>query len=144
MRYFILILSFLCLLACKSKEYLKIPLGTQTYILKIHSEYKILKFVDDHAYTEYHLVFPDSAIVYITNDNNLGGALNVFKAEKFGDGIYIKIATNDTLDISGSINGRFWRERKENMVVFGYINVPSESKEFYDKILSSLKRKKRN
>lgn len=86
------------------------------------------------------MVYPDSSIIYITNDDKSGGAVNTIKAEKYGDGIYLKILSADTLGYWW--NEKYWREQKKGQVVIGYINVPPDKREEYDQALATIRRKK--
>ena len=86
-------------------------------------------------------VYPDSSFLYITDDDYSGWS-HRGKVDTFGPGVYVMVLANDTLDISGKYQGLYWREIKQNEIVFGYVNVKPENKQEYDDALSTLTRRK--
>jgi len=128
--------------SCMAQKTVKFSTGESKYLLNVPSGYELREVTDYHGLKEYRLVYPDSSIIYITDDDKSGGAVNTIKAEKYGDGIYLKILSADTLDIDGMKNERYWREQKKGKVVIGYINVPPDKKERYDQALATIRKKK--
>ena len=111
------------------------------YFIDIPDGYQITKRQGE-VFKEYHFIYPDGAIFYYTNDHKSGGDVNKDKIEKYGKNILIKIAVNDTLDISGcNINGKFWREKKKYNFIVGYINASKKRKIEFDKAISTMQRK---
>jgi hypothetical protein len=124
-----------------AQKTVKFSTGELKYFMEVPSGYKLSKATDDHGYIEHRFIYPDSSIIYITNDDKSGGAINTIKAKEYGEGIYLKILSNDTLDINGVEDERYWREQKANKIVFGYINVLPDKKEQYDKVLATIRKK---
>ena len=84
-------------------------------------------------------MYPDSSVIYITDDDKSGGSLNTVKAEQYGEEIYFKILSSDSLNIDGIRHGLCWREKRVNKVVIGYLNVPLERKRIFDQALATFK-----
>jgi hypothetical protein len=139
-RLFVILLIALCS-SCMVQKTFKFSTGELRYSMEVPLGYKLSKTTDDHGYIENRLLYPDSSIIYITNDDKSGGAVNAIKVKEYGQGIYLKILSSDTLDISGNEAGKYWREQKVNKVVVGYINVLPDKKEQYDKALATLRKK---
>jgi len=142
MRFIIAAFSIIVCTSCIAQKAVRFPAGKHNYILDVPYGYKLTTVKDDHGFKEYRMVYPDSSVIYITNDNKSGGAINTVKAEKYGDGIYLKILSSDTLNINGIKSEKYWREQKINNIVIGYLNVPPNKKEQYDQALSTIRQKK--
>ena len=127
--------------SCIAQKTVKFSTGGLKYIMEVPLGYKLSKVTDDHRYIEHRFIYPDSSIIYITNDDKSGGAVNTIKAKEYGEGVYLKILSSDTLNISGNEADKYWREQKDNKIVIGYINVPPDKKEQYDKALATLRKK---
>lgn len=112
-----LFLSVMLLASCKAQRIVKFTTGQFKYLLEVPANYKLSKVADDHGFREHRFVYPDSSIIYITNDARSGGAINTAKARKYGNDIYLKILSSDTLDINGNEGDKYWREQKLNDVV---------------------------
>lgn len=108
------------------------------YLMDVPKGYELYIVTDGHE-RELRFVYPDSSVIYITNDDKSGGAINTMKSKEYGEGIYLKILSSDTLDISGNDTGKYWREQKKDKVVIGYINARPSLKEKYDKVLTTLR-----
>lgn len=138
-------ISMLCIvfaMSCGSVRTIKFKEGRGDqqvkYLMDVPKGYELFVVTGGHE-RELRFVYPDSSVIYITNDDKSGGAVNTVKAKEYGEGIYLKILSSDTLDISGNDAGKYWREQKENKVVIGYINVQPGLKEKYDKVLTTLR-----
>lgn len=136
-----LLLSVMLVASCKAQRIVKFTAGEFKYLLDIPGNYNVSEVVDDHGFREHRIVYPDSSIIYITNDTRSGGATNTVKAKKYGNGIYLKILSSDTLNISGKEDDEYWREQKIDDIVVGYMNVPLNKKDEYDMALSTLRRR---
>ena len=92
---------------------------------------------------ELWILFSDSALVYLSTEFFDGSTLNV--ANRFHSNVPRKrTGYLDTLRSKGSqSNGLLWREDILAEIVVGYINVPPDKEEHYDKILATLRRKKK-
>lgn len=141
MRNYILLLTLFLLINCSSYRSVRFETGENKYVLNLPAGFKIKKMTDDEGIKEHLFVYPDSSIFYITDDSDSGGAVNEFKVQKFGDGIFIKILTSDTLTVEGVVNGKYWKELKQGDIVLGYLKVSSDMKELFDQALNSLIKK---
>ncbi len=95
---------------------------------------------DDHGRVKYDFIYSDSSSIYMT-DNEESGAVFFAKSHKYGDSIYLKVQTSDTLELTGEHEGRYWREIKLGRIVVGYMNVYNDKKQTFDDILSTLRKK---
>lgn len=94
-------------------------------------------------HTEYCVLYPDSSIIYITNDESRGSALNFKNRVSSGLDLYRKEHLMDTLSNTLLQNdGRYWSETVLGEIVVGYLNVPPNKKELYDKSLKTIRQKK--
>ncbi|WP_143255069.1 hypothetical protein [Alkalitalea saponilacus] len=140
------LLIYILTIACvpgMSQKTRKFSLGDQHYFLDVSKGFICYKIIDDEHYIEYRLAYNDSSIIYITNDDKSGGAINIFKEKKYGKDVSLKILLNETLDLNGEYMGRYWREKKESNVVVGYINVLPQDIEKFNIILSTLRMTRR-
>lgn len=92
--------------------------------------------------TEHRVVYQDSSIIYLTNDE-AGSALNYKNIEKVSSD---KQQTGklfvDTLSLEGqNEDGQYWKEVKLDEINVGYVNVPPDKKQLYDQALSTIRRK---
>lgn len=114
----------------KVKYSMELPTGFMKYIV-----------VGDHE-RELRYLFPDSSIIYITNDIEGGSPLNYDNIRRKDNGLFVQKLNNDTLYIEGlQENDLYWKECKLGRVTVGYVNVSKENKQLYDKALNSLKKK---
>lgn len=118
----------------------------RNYFIDVPKGGKLLKgdaLITGDYHTEYRLTYPDSSIIYITNNEWRGSSLNFVNLSEVGITGYTKEHLLDTLDNSGKQrDGKYWREHVVGQVVVGYINVPPDKKSEYDKALATLRRKK--
>ena len=113
--------------------YLNIPKGG-VLDKKIHTG-------DYHS--EFRVNYPDSSIIYITNNEVRGSVLNFENRVRQGFDVYRKEHLLDTISVSAQLlNGDYWRETILGQVVVGYINVPSNKTERYDKSISTIRIKR--
>lgn len=128
--------------SCATQKTFKYSVASEKYYIQIPSGYQLSKTLDDHGYFEHRFLYPDSSVIYVTDDIGSGGAMNYAKVEKYGQGIFLDIIGNDTLDINGEKEGRFWREKKIHGIVLGYLNANNVKKREYDKMLINVRSKK--
>lgn len=141
MKSLVLVLLSVLFVSCMAQKTVKFSIDTKQYLLDIPSGYRLVKSKDYHQHIEYKFQYPDSSIIYITDDIESGGAINTDKVKKYGNNIFIKILTSDTLDISGVEGKKYWREIKRNNVVAGYINAPLSKEKQYQDVLKTLRLK---
>ena len=116
---------------------------TQDYIFEVPKGGKLSKgsydFTGDY-HTEYRIMYPDSSILYIGNDNWSGSKLNVINRVEAGIRGINKRNENDSLYFEGvQKNGRYWKENFLGDIIVGYVNVKQEDKEKYDKSVQSIR-----
>lgn len=111
------------------------------YQIQIPKKYSLVKTVrSDDGDRDIIIYYEDSTIIFLSDDIKSGAFINVYKSYKYGDNIVVKILANDTLNLEGIYEGKFWREKKANPIVLGYMNVPRHKKEVYDQVIESVKR----
>ena len=105
-----------------------------------------------HEEEEYHIIFPDSVLVYLSNYdktpnfNNIKSCELCYKKweeatrEKIKEGYYQffqRKGNFDTVTISGiDKKGNYWKERiMKNHYKIGYVNVKKELKPKFDSII---------
>ncbi|MCU0437216.1 MAG: hypothetical protein MUC49_04830 [Raineya sp.] len=104
---------------------------------KIPKPYKLEKFEDQHSHLSFTFHFPDSTILYISNDILSGHRLNAQNIKNEGK-IY-RIPYKDTLYLSGKQpHYLYWAEIAYPKVIIGYLNAPENRKTFYDNFLKNL------
>ena len=99
--------------------------------------FEMLKYTDDHGYQEHHYKYSDGSILYITDDIDSGSDFNEYKAEEYGDHIFLSITISDSIDIGGMHEKKYWREIKKDGVIFGYLNVPFDKKNMFDDVVEN-------
>lgn len=116
--------------AKKVRYFMNLPAGFEKYIVEGGHE------------KEFRYVYPDSSIIYITNDPEGGSPLNYENICKKDKGLFIKKLNNDTLYLEGAQeNNLFWKENKLGRITVGYVNVPKKKKELYDSSINSIEKK---
>lgn len=109
------------------------------HFLMIPSNFEEKYIIGDHE-KEKDYVFPDSSIIFITDD--ITG--NSFANTKNLKGLDFLTLSNywdsKEANLEGvQEDGRVWRQKKINGVTVGYLNVHVLQKEKFDSILNSLK-----
>jgi hypothetical protein len=98
-------------------------------------------FTGDY-HVEYRIAYPDSSILYIGNSNETGSRLNIANRVAVGVNALYKDHALDSLNFDGEqSNGRVWKENILGDFIVGYVNVPSDRKNEFDKALLTVKRK---
>lgn len=93
---------------------------------------------------EIRYIYPDSSIIYITNEERKGSSLNTLNKMKEAIDSYIESYKSDTLYYKGiQEDGRFWAENFLGEIIIGYVNCPQDRKELFDKSLKTIRRKKK-
>jgi len=142
MRVIILITIVFIQISCAVQKPLKFTTYKTAYLLYLPKGYKLKRLKDDEGYREYQALYPDSSIIYITDDVKAGG-ISKAKEEEYGVDIYVKMLANENLVLRGSHNnGNYWKVEKRGKIIIGYVNVIPSKKEEYDKIIDTLKTKK--
>ncbi|TKG87526.1 hypothetical protein EYV94_28175 [Puteibacter caeruleilacunae] len=106
------------------------------------------QMICDETFTgDYHkecrIIYKDSSIIYLSNDEWRGSSLNTINKIKDGIDGYTKEHLWDSLYFEGQQNdGRFWKECVLGEIVVGYVNCPLEKKEMFDISLKTLRAKR--
>lgn len=113
------------------------------YLMDVPKEgYKDEFIVSGSHETEHRVVYQDSSIIYLTNDE-AGSALNYDNIQKISDKQQTGKLFVDTLSLEGQTEeGLYWKEVKLDEISVGYINVPPDKKEQYEQALSTIRRKR--
>jgi hypothetical protein len=126
----------------KEKRFTEGSSYSQNYLLTVPDGGKLVKLNTGHIYKEYQLIFPDSSVIYITNNIESGSRLNYKNRYKDNAIIIRRSNENDSLLLGGmQTNGRFWKEYFIKDMVVGYCNVNADNKIIYDETLSTLRKK---
>lgn len=111
--------------------YMDIPVGFKT------SKFNGIHFGEDGI----SFIYPDGSELFISNAFYDGTSINV-KNRSYSN--QPRIADLDSLNSFGiQENKLLWREFIVGKVAVGYLNVPPEKKEQYEKALATLRRKKK-
>lgn len=131
------------------KHFLDIPKGYNFVISEVSAEY-------EHKYK-----YEDSSFIYLTTFDVTPNSENI---ENLGDSIYryrfqneelrkevnkmlgkeVMKTLPDTFKLSGKDkNDLFWKDIKYGEISIGYVNVPKEKKEVFDKSLETFKKRRK-
>jgi hypothetical protein len=144
-----IILLFLFLLpSCSNKPYRNIKFKSlaaeHVYSFSIPSGGKIQKnptYKRTGHTEEYRVLYNDSSVVYIIDDNVNGANINLVNC--WGNGHAPSKKYLDTVNYEGQQhNGKYWRQSFVGPIVVGYINVSKENKELFDNALLTIHEKK--
>lgn len=112
----------------------------QRYAVHVPREYRLMRVLGDHE-TELRLTYPDSAVLYLTDDVTAGSALNAAHFAASGR-TYQQLLLQDTLSARGTqANHRKWKQVKAMGVVIGYVNVPAAREQEFEQALATLQRR---
>ena len=156
MKIHYLVLAICFISACNSQSRLikyrghfaeegSVKLSKKVYYLEIPKGGKVDKrpTLTGDYHNELRISFPDSSIIYITNNVWLGSSLNYANRMSDGDSGYTKEHLNDSIWSDGTqIDGKYWCEHVLGNIVVGYINVRAEKKERYDNYLKTIRTKR--
>lgn len=137
---YVFLIQLFALYACSKKiASFKVNADDKTveYKMLIPKGYEYVPIDYQHARGKVFL-YPDSSSLFFTNDIK-SGMIYPEKFKKYGSDVGMKFLTNDTLVLNGTDDkGRYWEERKIKNVVYGYMKVPLDKKETFDKLLNSI------
>lgn len=113
----------------------------QRYVAHVPRGYRLMRVLGSHE-TELRLTYPDSSVLYLTDDVKSGSALNYPNFAASGH-TYHQLLLQDTLTAHGTqANDRKWKQVKALGVIIGYVNVPLAREPNFEQALASLQRKK--
>lgn len=96
------------------------------------------------GFCEYRFSYKDKSAIYITTNIYKGSRLNYGNLYKIGiDGYnHRKTYMSDTIKNNGkNSQNLYWLEHILGDIVVGYVDIPENRKEEFDKIILSIKRK---
>ena len=112
----------------------------QRYAVHVPRGYRLTRVLGSHE-TELRLTYPDSAVLYLTDDVTAGSALNAAHFAASGR-TYPQLLLQDTLTVRGTqANHRKWKQVKALGVVIGYVNVPAAREQEFEQALATLQRR---
>lgn len=142
MRFY-LIIALLIIVSCKATQESIVNYSTNTIKAKaILPEGFTKKIVEAGQNTEYHFLYADSSVIYITDEKGTP-AINYKNIDNDSIAIqksFLASMENDTLTLQGKDKlGRYWKNKKLKEVSIGYLNVPKSRKADFDRAISSIK-----
>lgn len=144
MRFY-LITALLIIISCNASQVSVVNYSTNTIKAKAKLPKGFTKkIVEAGQNTEYHFLYADSSVIYITDEKGTP-IINYKNIENDSIAIqksFLASMENDTLTLQGKDKlGRYWKNKKLKEVSIGYLNVPKSRKAAFDKALSSIKMK---
>lgn len=142
---FYIISILLIIVSCKTTQESSISYSTNSIKAKaILPEGFTKEIIEAGQNTEYHFLYSDSSIIYITDEK---GTPTINYKNIDNDSIAIQKSflasmENDTLTLQGKNElGKYWKNKKLKEISIGYLNVPESRKADFDKAISSIKMK---
>lgn len=159
MKRTILVVSILLIsLGCKSQSYKREKFKggepEKNYTLQVLATQKVNYLVGGHNEREKQFIYPDSSKLYVStffcsllNYDNILKLDNSVSKKRLTDASQFEspLASKktDTLVVEGSTaNNLYWKDVRIGKISVGYVNVPAEKREEFDKMLLSLRGKK--
>lgn len=143
MRYKIIFIWSILLISCSTTKTVSYKVTdnkgkTFIYQAKIPKGFKTKVTNYEHGWYK-DFIYPDSSMFFFSN-NILGGFPFPPDAYiNYGKDLNLKFISVDTITLNGILNsGSLWKIQKATNVMYGYIQVPSDKKEIFDKILDSI------
>jgi hypothetical protein len=145
--YLVLIIIFF---SCASKKDLTIikyngysnsKKQNYSYKINIKKGFKIKEIHGGNEWIQKEYIYVDNSTFYISNeDGNTSLNYNNIRNDKFqSDKSIMAFSSNDTITLQGiDKNGKYWKNKYDGEVNIGYLNIPKEKKEEFDKIISSV------
>lgn len=124
----------------------KIPVGDklneQHYLMDVPKGGLLKKFQSGHIATEYQITYPDSSIIYITNEEWSGSRINWLNRDR-AKLLNAPKSLGDTLQLYGIQDiGLNWRDNFMGEIVVGYANVPASRLHLFEQALMTLRKYK--
>ena len=111
----------------------------QRYAVHVPRGFQLTRVLGSHE-TELRLTYPDSTVLYLTDDE-AGSELNAVNFAASGH-TFPQLLLQDTLTARGTqANHRKWRQVKTLGVVIGYVNVPAAREQEFKQALATLQRR---
>lgn len=110
------------------------------YHFNVPDGYQIKNVTGTHE-SEMRIEYPDSSVIYITDDIKSGSALNYDNVSASPGHAFSDMLLKDSLVISGiQPNKRIWKQCKLKNIVIGYFNVLPLKKAEYEQVLRTINR----
>ena len=112
------------------------------YKLNVPNGFKMTEVSGGGEWKEKRCEYSDGSTLYINNERNLP-TINYKNIESDNTSMQKSLtSSNDTLTVWGKDkNGNYWKNKKLKYINVGYLNIPPNKKEIFDKALSSVGRK---
>jgi hypothetical protein len=90
--------------------------------------------------SEIQLIYPDSSIIYLSDKINSGSYTNWKNLQKQDENYFLQFQESDSLVLDGQERGLHWEERKLDLVIVGFLNVPQAKLLEFRTAISTLRR----
>lgn len=142
-------ISSLILLSCATtkdlttvsfKTYDNLTKKNYSYKVSIPNGFTIKEIESGNEWREKRCQYSDNLIFYINDENSIP-SINYKNIEADKDNMTKYLTSkNDTLTIWGiDKQGRYWKNKKWKNINLGYLNVPKERRNEFDKAISTLR-----
>lgn len=112
-----------------------------TYKINIKKGFKVKEIHGGNEWIQKEYMYADNSTFYISDeDGNTSLNYNNIRSDKFqSDKSIMAFSSKDTITLQGiDKNGNYWKNKYDGEVNIGYLNIPKEKKEEFDKIISSI------
>ena len=140
---FILILS---IIACSVNNQFYVT-KFESYKIKVPKGYVNHKVISGNHGKELQFWYKDSMLFYFGNEYGIStpNSYNINNNQQMRNIKTKELLENDTFNLEGTTYNNFvWRECNYKNITIGYMNVPKDKKEIFDKAINSLCRKSFN
>jgi hypothetical protein len=128
----------------KYSVYSNLTKKNYTYKVNVKKGFKIKEIHGGNEWIQKEYIYADNSIFYISDENgNTSLNYNNIRNDKIeSDKSIMAFSLNDTITLQGiDKKGNYWKNKFDGEVNIGYLNIPKEKKEEFDKIISSVIKK---
>ena len=122
------------------KTYDNITKKNYSYKVSVPNGFTFKEIENGGEWKEKRCEYSDNSILYINDENSIP-SVNYKNIET--DSMSLRKCLtykNDTLTVSGiDKQGKYWKNKKMKNINIGYLNVPKNKKEEFDRALSTIK-----
>lgn len=115
-----------------------------TYKASIKKGFQVKEINGGNEWKQKEFIYSDNSIFYVSNEkeNTSRNDENIKNDKIASDKSMKAFFSKDTITLEGiDKNGLYWKNKLDGEVNIGYLNIPKEKKEEFDKILLSIKKK---